>query len=86
MAIQPAQPQSIGGVLDTTFQLYKASIGKVWPLCLLAAIGGSLPTIYMVTKGLGNPNDPVTGSRTQSQLQYRCGPWARCTSRVIPSA
>ena len=37
MAIQPIQPQSIGGVLDTTFQLYKDSLGAVWPLCLLLA-------------------------------------------------
>lgn len=59
MAIQPAQPQSIGGVLDTTFQLYKASIAKVWLICLLAAVGSSLPSVYMVVKGFGNPDDPT---------------------------
>ena len=31
MSIQPSQPQSIGGVLDTTFQLYKASIVETDP-------------------------------------------------------
>jgi hypothetical protein len=48
MAIQPTQPQGIGGVLDTTFQLYKASIGVVWPLSLLMALIGSVPTLYLL--------------------------------------
>jgi len=51
MAIQPAQPQSIGGVLDTGFQLYKASVGVVWPLCLLLIVAGSPPTIYIAITG-----------------------------------
>lgn len=59
MAIQPAQPQTIGGVLDTTFQLYKASIGKVWILCLIGGIGSVLPSIYMVMSGGANPGDPL---------------------------
>ena len=58
MSIQPAQPQSIGGVLDTTFQLYKASIVKVIPLSLLMVIAGSPSSIYMFTQGAGNPADP----------------------------
>ncbi len=36
MSIQPSQPQSIGGVLDTTFQLYKATFVKMIPLSLIA--------------------------------------------------
>jgi len=58
MAIQPVQPQSIGGVLDTTFQLFRVSIGRVWPLCLLSGVGSILPSIYMLMKGGANPNDP----------------------------
>ena len=59
MSIQPTQPQSIGGVLDTTFQLYKASIVKMIPLSLLAVIAGSPQSIYMFTQGAGaNPADP----------------------------
>lgn len=60
MSIQPAQPQSIGGVLDTTFQLYKASVVKLIPLSLLMALAGSPPSIYMVTSGGGNLQDPFT--------------------------
>jgi hypothetical protein len=51
MAIQPTQPQGIGGVLDTTFQLYKSSLGVLWPLCLLLSIVGSPPNIYLLVKG-----------------------------------
>ncbi len=51
MAIQPAQPQSIGAVLDTGFQLYKSSVGVVWPLCLLLIVAGSPPTIYIMITG-----------------------------------
>jgi hypothetical protein len=60
MSIQPSQPQSIGGVLDTTFQLYKASLVKMIPLSLLMVIAGSPPSIYMFTRGAagGNPADP----------------------------
>ena len=38
MAIQPNQPQPIGGVLDTVFQLYKVSLPRVIPVSLLAAL------------------------------------------------
>ena len=59
MAIQPERPQSIGGVLDTTFQLYKASVLRVWPLVLLAAVGSSLPYIYVLIQGPeADPLDP----------------------------
>lgn len=70
MAIQPAQPQTIGGVLDTTFQLYKASVAKVWVLCLLGAIGSALPSIYMVVKGAGNPGDPMAMLGAMSSPGY----------------
>jgi len=61
MSIQPSQPQSIGGVLDTTFQLYKASVVKMIPLSLLMVIAGSPPSIYIFTRGAagGNPADPL---------------------------
>lgn len=51
MPIQPTQPQGIGGVLDTAFQLYKSSLGVVWPLCLLLSAVGSPPNIYMMMQG-----------------------------------
>jgi hypothetical protein len=59
MSMQPTQPQSIGGVLDTTFQLYKASVVKMIPLSLLMVIAGSPQSIYMFMRGgAGNPADP----------------------------
>jgi hypothetical protein len=62
MAIQPTQPQGIGGVLDTAFQLYKASLGGVWPITLLLAIFGIVPSMYMMltggfTNGAGDVRD-----------------------------
>lgn len=51
MSIQPTQPQSIGGVLDTTFQLYKASIVKMIPLSLLMSVAESPSSIYLFTQG-----------------------------------
>jgi hypothetical protein len=58
MAIQPQQPQSIGGVLDTTFQLYKASLVGAVPLCLLLVVASSPPSIYMMTHGV-SATDPA---------------------------
>jgi hypothetical protein len=59
MSIQPAQPQSIGGVLDTTFQLFKASVVRLIPLSLLMVVAGSPSSIYILTQGASsNPADP----------------------------
>jgi len=81
MAIQPAQPQTIGGVLDTTFQLYKLSIGKVWTLCLIGALAGTLPSIYMITKGGTNPADPLAALSMMSSPGY----WLTNLAAVILS-
>lgn len=61
MAIQPAQPQTIGGVLDTSFRLYKASLAAVWQFCLIMAVGGALPSLYLLVKrgAAANPADPL---------------------------
>jgi hypothetical protein len=72
MSIQPSQPQSIGGVLDTTFQLYKASVMKMIPLSLLVVIAGSPQSIYMFTQGgvLSNPADPFAMLNMMSSPGY----------------
>ena len=71
MSIQPTQPQSIGGVLDTTFQLYKASVVKMIPLSLLMVIAGSPQSIYMFTQGAaGNPADPFAMLNMMSSGGY----------------
>lgn len=56
MAIQPTQPQGIGGVLDTAFQLYKATLGAVWPISLLLAVVGMPPTLYVLFSGAPLPD------------------------------
>lgn len=59
MNIQPAQPQSIGGVLDTAFQLYKASVVPALPLSALMAVASTPPSIYMLMRaGTGSATDP----------------------------
>lgn len=52
MAIQPTQPQGIGGVLDTAFQLYKSTLGVVWPIALLVAVLGLAPFVYLMFVGV----------------------------------
>ena len=51
MSIRPAQPQSIGGVLDTTFQLYKASVVKMIGLSVLMSFAEAPTSIYLFTQG-----------------------------------
>lgn len=68
MAIQPTQPQGIGGVLDTTFQLYKASLGALWPLCLLLAAVGAPPNIYLMMSGSGPTTDAAAALQMLSAM------------------
>jgi len=51
MSIQPTQPQSIGGVLDTTFQLYKASVVKMIPLSVLMSVAEAPTSVFFFTQG-----------------------------------
>lgn len=62
MAIQPNQPQGIGGVLDTAFNLYKSTLGRVWPISLLLAIVSVIPGAYMLFNGMPafDPQNPET--------------------------
>jgi hypothetical protein len=59
MAIQPNQPQSIGGVLDTVFQLYKVSLSRVLPVTSLAALTSIPAAFYTIrmTLQLQNATD-----------------------------
>jgi hypothetical protein len=52
MAIQPTQPQGVGGVLDTAFQLYKSTLAVVWPIALLVAVLGLAPFVYLIFVGI----------------------------------
>jgi hypothetical protein len=80
MSIQPSQPQSIGGVLDTTFQLYKASLLKLIPLSLLLVIAGCLQYIYIFARG-ANPADPLV----MLNLMTSWGYWLSLLAGVIGS-
>jgi hypothetical protein len=69
--IRPSQPQSIGGVLDTTFQLFRAALLRVLPLAILSAIAGSVATVYLVVKSLvGNSDNPVAAIEGAQDLTY----------------
>jgi hypothetical protein len=80
MSIQPSQPQSIGGVLDTTFQLYKASLLKLIPLSLLLVIASCLQYIYIFARG-ANPADPAA----MLNLMTSWGYWLSLLAGVIGS-
>lgn len=69
MAIQPTQPQSIGGVLDTTFQLYKASLVRVIPLCVLLVIASSPTSIYLLMN-TPDATDPLGAFTAMRSLNY----------------
>jgi hypothetical protein len=80
MSIQPSQPQSIGGVLDTTFQLYKSSLLKLIPLSLLLVIASCLQYIYIFARG-ANPADPLA----MVNLMTSWGYWLSLLAGVIGS-
>jgi hypothetical protein len=71
MSIQPTQPQSIGGVLDTMFQLYKATLVKLLPLSLLMAVANSPPSIYAFVRGSAlDPANPAAMLATFTSPGY----------------
>lgn len=71
MFIQPTQPQSIGGVLDTSFQLYKASLVKLLPLSLLVAVANSPQYIYIFARGaFTNPANPMASFGAAPDFGY----------------
>jgi hypothetical protein len=80
MSIQPSQPQSIGGVLDTTFQLYKSSLLKLIPLSLLLVIASCLQYIYIFARG-ASPADPAA----MLNLMTSWGYWLSLLAGVIGS-
>lgn len=69
MSILPTQPQSIGGVLDTTFRLYKASLVSMLPLSFLMLLADSPQYIYMFVRGsFMDLADPMTMNLSVSTL------------------
>jgi hypothetical protein len=79
MAIYPAQPQSIGAVLDTTFQLYKASVVRVLALSLLMVIASLPPSIYMLMHVGTNPAEMIAGAGMLRDPTY----WALYVASIL---
>ena len=72
MATQPNQPQGIGGVLDTAFQLYKSSLGSVWTISLLTAVMSLVPTLYWLFFGMSKVD--VSSMATNPFAMYTNNP------------
>ena len=59
MSIQPSQPQSIGGVLDTTFQLYKSSVAETHSAVLCSWCSPAACSTSTSSRSGANPADPL---------------------------
>ena len=70
MTIQPSQPQGVGGVLDTAFQLYKSSLAVVWPISLLLAVVGMPPTLYWMSSGRPLPDARSVGANVGFSMGF----------------
>jgi hypothetical protein len=81
MAIQPNQPQGVGGVLDTAFHLYKSSFSVVWPIAVLMAVVNVVPVVYLLIVGLptldptrlGNPFSIYSEHPMMVVVGFICG-------------
>ena len=58
MATQSPQPQSIGGVLDAAFELYRATVAKAWPLSLGMAASSAITSLYSIYDVVAHPEAP----------------------------
>lgn len=74
MAVYPDGPQGIGRVLDTSFRLYRASIGKSTLLALIALFLGIAPSVlyvFVAFQSMGSP-DPGSGLLMVGVLSFVC--------------
>jgi hypothetical protein len=56
--VHPDQPQTIGGVLDTTFRLYKVALVPLIPLSVLLTVASTPISIYQMINT--DPRDPAS--------------------------
>src|SRR5580692_9245616 len=78
---KPTVPRSIGGVLDDTFQLYKASFSRCWPPVLLMSLAGMGLGIYKVQE---MPAVAAGGGIQQLLAQYTAStPAYQATSLLV---
>jgi hypothetical protein len=57
----PTAPQSIGGILDDGFRLFRASWRQLLPVALVASLLGALPQLLIRQLGLIKPAEVPTG-------------------------
>lgn len=78
MAIEPSRPESIGRVLDIAFQMYRASIFRVVPLTLAAALVDFPVNLYWLrlTGTLQANTDPRDVLKIFSQVASDESQWA----------
>ena len=60
MYAAPQSPQSIGGVLDSTITLFKASFRHCWPAALLYSILNLVLTVWMQQRLVAAAMEPAT--------------------------
>jgi hypothetical protein len=83
MPIRGTQPQPVGGVLDTTFRLCKASVRKVLPLSLLMVLVSSPGSIYVFEQGGTDPSDLFAILRVMASPGYLLASLASCVGMMF---
>lgn len=72
MYVQPSAPRTIGGVLDDAFRLYTASLPKIWPLAVAAAVVLVIPNIFL---GLATLKNAALGPQAVLGMMKSPGLW-----------
>ena len=95
MYTKPTEPRSIGGVLDDGLRLWRDSLGKTWPLALLAQLVVAVPVLILGYKLQGyvspvtaTPARPMSAASAQAVLNLFKSPatWLTYLGIVICSA
>jgi hypothetical protein len=92
---KPTEPRSIGGVLDDGLRLWRDSLGKTWPLALLAQLVVAIPFLLLgfklqgaVPMVPGVAPRPMSAANAQAMLNLFKSPatWLTYLSIVVLSA
>lgn len=86
----PTEPRSIGGVLDDGLRLWRDSLGKTWPLALLAQLIVAIPLFVLGYKLQGSvpmvpgvPARPMSAANAQAVMNLFKSPATWLTYLVI---
>ncbi len=90
MYTRPAEPRSIGGVLDDGLKLWLESLAKTWPLALLAQLMVAVPLLILGYKFQGAvptvpgiPARPMSAASAQAMLNLFKSPTTWLTYLAI---